>query len=242
MYYIVVKDDHTLSSPRKERIMQRSKLVDSLCFLVKPYYNDMDIATSTVMLEYVLPVSKKYCTEYLSLSEEMYEDYLKYELPFNTKLTQESGKIEIQLTFVNTNLVADGQVRKTSTTFIDIIPIAEWSNLITDSALTALDQRIVIQDAQIKALANLSEALYTEKADNIEYDSENNELQLLAGDKKIGDRIMLRDSGEDCKNGVPVVDFGSSTDESEDDGEIDNVVEFYESPKMDDEFNNVVQF
>lgn len=256
MYFIVVKDDHTLSSPRKERIMQRSKLVDSLCFLVKPNYNNMDIATSTVVLEYILPVSRKYCTEYLTLSEEGYKEYLKYELPFDTKLTSEAGEIELQLTFANTNLIADGQVRKTSTTSIEIIPISEWSNIIPDSALTALDQRVILQNAQIKALDVLAQTIMENKADNLEYDYENNELQLLSGNKPIGDRVMLRNADEELEDGVPVVDFngisgGNNSDNDSNNGCgcncncncEDDVVEFDDvKPSVKPEDSDVVEF
>ena len=38
MYTILVNDDNTLLTTVKERIMQKSKLVDSLHFLVNPTY------------------------------------------------------------------------------------------------------------------------------------------------------------------------------------------------------------
>jgi hypothetical protein len=226
MYTIVVKKDHSLSSPRKERIMQRSKLVDTLWFLVEPYYDDLDIASCTVMLEYVLPVSRKYCTEFLTLSDEMYKDHLKYVLPFDTNLTSEAGEIELQLTFAYVGLNEYGKgvqrTRKTSSTSIYITPITAWSDIIPDSALTALDQRIIKQDAQFKALVELSESIANNKADNIEYDYENNELQLLSGDKKIGDRIMLRNADEELEDGVPVVDFNSSSSDDNSDNNDDD--------------------
>ena len=60
MYTILVNDDNTLTTSVRERIMQRSKLVDSLHFLVEPTYKELNIADFTVTLEYVLPISKKY--------------------------------------------------------------------------------------------------------------------------------------------------------------------------------------
>lgn len=54
----------------------------------------------TVVMEYTLPVSKKYRTEFLVASEELYKDYVEYTLPFDTKLTSEAGDIEVQLTKV----------------------------------------------------------------------------------------------------------------------------------------------
>ena len=43
MYTILVNDDNTLTTSVRERIMQRSKLVDSLHFLVEPTYKEKNI-------------------------------------------------------------------------------------------------------------------------------------------------------------------------------------------------------
>ena len=68
MYTILVTDDNELKVTIKERIMQRSKMVDSFHFLVKPMYKEnIDMTGFTVTMEYVLPVSKKYVTETLVL-------------------------------------------------------------------------------------------------------------------------------------------------------------------------------
>lgn len=206
-YVILVNDDNTLTSSKKERIMQRSKLFNSLWFLVNPIYKGYEMAECTVLLEYVLPVSKKYCTEILTLSEDRYEEYLKYLLPIDTNLTSEAGNIELQLTFVYADLDVDGtpiqRVRKTSTNTITIVPIAAWSDIIPDSALSAIDQRLIKADAQIKELIDAHNALNEDKADNITYNSDDNTLQLLSNGKIIGDKVKL----ECDDDGVPVVDL-----------------------------------
>ena len=143
-YTNVVCEDNSLMTTTKQRIMQRSKLVDDLWFLVYPTYNGLNMADYVVQLEYVLPCSHKYCTEILNLSEEGYKDYLKYLLPVDTKLTTESGEIEIQLTFAKADLNESGvgiqRVRKTMGTTIEIVPISAWADIIPDSALSAIDQ------------------------------------------------------------------------------------------------------
>lgn len=231
MYVILVNNNNELYASHKERIMQRSKLVDNLCFLVNPVYKGYNMANFTVLLEYVLPCSKKYRSEILILSNEMYEDHLKYCLPLDTDLTSEAGKIEVQLTFALADLDEKGnaiqRIRKTSTTTIDIVPISAWSDIIPDSALSPIDQRIIKQDAQIKALADLANALEDTKADDIKYDKKNNTLQLLSGNKEIGNIVTLKDCEEVVKDGVPVVDFNFNTSEDKDKNEEnDNVVEF----------------
>lgn len=198
MYTILIGNDNSLTTTCRERIMQRSKLVDNLCFLAYPIYKEQNMAEYTVLLEYVLPCSRKYRTEILELSNEMYEDHLKYLLPFDTQLTSEAGEIEAQITFAKADIDDKGnsiqRVRKTSTVKITIVPISAWSDIIPDSALSAIDQRIIKVDAQIKALDEMGEILHNSKADNLSY--ENNKLQLLANGKKIGKAVTIKAAAE----------------------------------------------
>ena len=201
MYTILVNDDNTLTTSVRERIMQRSKLVDSLHFLVEPTYKELDIADFTVTLEYVLPISKKYKVETLIKSDELYKERLEYKLPFDTNLTREYGDIEIQLTFTKVDLDEEGKdiqyVRKTSTTSITIVPISAWSDVIPDEALTDLDQKILKTDAQIKELHEIQENILVEKADNLVLDEENKELYLTAEGNQIGNKVKLSDLGNE---------------------------------------------
>ena len=201
MYTILVNDDNTLTTSIKERVMQRSKLVDSLHFLVEPTYKELNIADFTVTLEYVLPISKKYKVETLIKSDELYKERLEYKLPFDTNLTREYGDIEIQLTFTKVDLDEEGKdiqyVRKTSTTSITIVPISVWSDVIPDEALTDLDQKILKTDAQIKELREMQENIFVEKADNLVLDEENKELYLTAEGNQIGNKVKLSDLGNE---------------------------------------------
>lgn len=208
-YVLLVNDDNTLTASTKERIMQRSKLFNNLWILAYPTYNGYDMSDCTVVMEYVLPVSKRYCSDILELSDEGYEEYLKYVVPIDSKLTSEAGDVELQLTFIYSDLDENGEgvqrVRKTSTAKMNIVPISAWSDVIPDSALGALDQRIIKMDAQIKELLDLGDAYDAVKADNIAYDSEKQTLQLLSGDNKIGDEVSLN-VGDDG-DGTTAVDF-----------------------------------
>ena len=201
MYTILVNDDNTLTTSVRERVMQRSKLVDSLHFLVEPTYKELNIADFTVTLEYVLPISKKYKVETLIKSDELYKERLEYKLPFDTNLTREYGDIEIQLTFTKVDLDEEGKdiqyVRKTSTTSITIVPISAWSDVIPDEALTDLDQKILKTDAQIKELREMQENILVEKADNLVLDEENKELYLTAEGNQIGNKVKLSDLGNE---------------------------------------------
>ena len=201
MYTILVNDDNTLTTSVRERIMQRSKLVDSLHFLVSPTYKELDMTDFTVTMEYILPVSKEYVSEVLVKSEELYKEMLEYKLPFDTDLTKEAGEIEVKLTFSKVDLDADGNdiqyVRKISATSITIIPVESWCDIIPDKALDAIDQRIIKTDAQIKALLEANEITRLEKADNLVLDSDTKELYLTAEGEQIGDKVKLSDLGDE---------------------------------------------
>lgn len=169
---------------------------------------------ATVLLEYVKPVSREYKTEILVLSDERYKENLKYMLPVDTELTKEAGSVELQLSFIYIDMDADGntvqRVRKTSPAIkVEIIPLDAWCDIVPDSALSAIDQRIIKTDAQLKALADLNTVVIDSKADNITYDKTENSIQLLSGDNLIGDKIILN-NGEsvDDSDGFSIVDIG----------------------------------
>lgn len=211
MYIILVKENNELHASYKERIMQRSKLVDNLLFLVDPDYKGLDMTTFSATLEYITPISKEYHSESLTLLEELYEEKkLQYQVPFDTSLTVEPGDIELQLTFVKADIDDEGRsvqyIRKTSPIKIKIIPIAAWSDIIPDSALNALDQKILAIDARINELLDISGEYSSSKADNIVLDTESSEMYLTSSGIEIGNRIKINDLGnaiaEDTKDGV----------------------------------------
>lgn len=228
MYTILVTSNNELVTSVKERIMQRSKLVDNLHFLVEPVYKGYSMADFTVTLEYILPISREYKTETLVLSESLYKDRLEYKLPFDTNLTKEAGKVEMQLTFTFVDLDVDGndiqRVRKTSAAVIEIVPVTAWSDIIPDSALSALDQRLIKLDAQMKGLNEFTGATYGSGVDNLVYNSEDETLQLAAKGVGVGNKVFVKDM---LKEGVPVINLGDIPgDGTDDDDEYDNVVKF----------------
>lgn len=231
MYYILVTNQNEMYATQIQRIMHRSKLVDDLFFIVEQMYNGHDMSQASVVLEYVRPVSRKYETEYLNLSQEKYnETHLKYQLPIDTNLTSEVGKIELALTFVFTELDASGngiqRVRKISPATIEVLPTAAWADIIPDSALSALDQRIIKLDAQMRALSEYVPGESFVGVDNLIRNAEDDTLQLSANGVPVGDKVSVKDLLED---GVPVVDLSSNTGDTEpdnDDDDDDGIIEF----------------
>lgn len=228
MYVILVNEDNSLYGSKKERVMQRSKLVDSLVFIVDPIYKGIDMTNASVMLEYILPVSREYKTIVLTLSDERYNDcYLQYKLPFDADLTSQAGSLELQLTFAYSEMNEHGKivqrVRKTSATKIDVVPISAWSDIIPDSALGGLDQRLIVMNAQIQALDEYMNVVDSNKADNIVYNPTDETLHLSAKGKTIGNKISVKDMLDD---GIPVVDLDSNSGDAPDEDDSDNVIEF----------------
>ena len=228
-YVIIVENDNSLYGSKKCRIMQREKLFNKLCFLVAPCYNGYDMSQCIVTMRYLLPISKEFKTETLILSGDRYKGYLKYVLPIDTNLTKEWGDIELNLTFIMLEVDDDGnvvqRVRKTTNHIINVTKISNWDSVIPDSALEALDQRIIVQSAQIAALADVAIALNNNQVDNLVYDEVEDTLQLSAKGTGVGDKVSVRDMLDD---GTPVVDFNSNSDftnDSDIDGNV-NVIEF----------------
>ena len=214
MYTILITDTNELIVTKKERIMQRSKLVDSLHFLADEIYKNENMSEYTVVLEYLLPVSKRYRSEILTLSSEKYNDKLEYVLPIDTELTAEAGDVEVQITFILSEIDEDGQsvqkVRRTSACDIMIVPISAWADIIPDSVLTPLDQRLIKQDAQIKALDEFNQFIVKNKADNVVFSD--SKLQLTSQGVRIGDAVTIPNAAQVLLNGVPVTDFSDSTE------------------------------
>lgn len=255
-YTIIVENDNTLYGSCKKKILQREKLFNKMWILVPPYYNGYDMSKCTVVIRYLMPISREFRTETLVLSDERYKEYLKYTLPIDTNLTKECGNIEMNLTFTlldfddNGNIVQ--RVRKTTNHTLTVTPLPDWDNFVPDSSLQAIDQRILKQDSQIKALANLAEVLSEKQVDNLVYDDKSETLQLMADGIGIGDKVSVKDMLDD---GIPVVDLNSSSGDNSNPNNSgcncgdcnceDNVVEFGDvilPETSEDDDSNVVEF
>ena len=194
---LITQTNELIDTTPKERIMQKSKLVDELHFIVDAMYKGTDMSTFTMVMEYKLPVSNEYKTQILEQSPELYEGMLEYKIPIDTDITKYPGNVEIQITMSKLESDDRGKVlqrvRKVQPTVLKIYPIAAWSDMIPDADLTALDQRILKQDAQIKELNELADKLNMTKADNLSYSE--NMLQLTSNGEKIGSAVSITSSG-----------------------------------------------
>lgn len=211
MYTFLIGEDNTLTASLTERIMERSKLVNNLHFLADQTWQGLNMADYIVLLEYVLPVSKRYKTEILTKSDELYKNKLEYVLPFDTTMTSESGDIEMWLTFATVEMTEKGQtiqrVRKVGPGVIHIIPISNWADIIPDDALSPLDQRLIAFEAMHKAMMDQMNQNLDNKADNITYDDEHR-LRLTSNGKPIGNAIKITNESVETEDGsMRVVPF-----------------------------------
>lgn len=210
MYTFLINENNTLTCSVQDAIMERSKMVDKLHFLADPTYKGIDMTDYTVNLEYVLPISKRYKTEILTKSDELYKNKLEYILPFDTDLTSEPGDIQMQLTFLAVTMDSDGttvqHVRKVGPGVIHIVPIQNWSDLIPDAALSSVDQRLLAAEAMLKALSDRNAAIFDSKADNLSYIDQ--KLQLTANGKPIGNAVKITQESVETEDGsLRVVEF-----------------------------------
>ena len=249
MYTILVNSDDTLTTSVRERIIQGSTMVNKLRFLVEPEYNGYDMRLFTAMLEYVS--NRKYVPEKLTPSDELYKGMIEYTLPIDTKLTYNSGEVEVALKFIYLEMDENGNfvehIRPTESTIINVIPANQWSSYIAGADLDNLAQIMLSTQAMTEQALVTAQYNNKTKADNIKYDKDNNELWLESNGKKIGNTVTeLPKNDCRCENGVPVVDFSNATDfvtpdDTIDDGtDLDNVVEF--DPYAAEDVDNVVEF
>lgn len=209
MNTILVDQNAFLIHSIKERIMERSNLSTDIQFLIDPIYRGVDITDANVCLEYRLPISHKYTHTILKRQEELYKGKYKYVLDLPCDITSEHGDLELNITISKIDMDSDGTlvdyVHKTSTISIPIIPISKWCDYIPSADLSSVDQRILKNEAQIKACLDIAEVLDKSKADNLSLEGQT--LQLTSNGQKIGDPKDLGGQTPADDSGMKVVEF-----------------------------------
>lgn len=164
MYTILVNDDNTLYTSVRTRIMQGSKNIDYLHFLVKPMFNGIDMTDATVVLTYILPVSEERKTLTLTRSEELYKERLEYKILLDENFTTELGSIAMYLTF----MIGDNIIRKTNSAIMTVRKVED-----------------AIIEPEIPGTVSNVDDLY--------FDKDTNQIYLTAGGTAIGGSISISD-------------------------------------------------
>lgn len=202
MYTLLINDNNEVITSVYETIMQRSTLVDNLQILVSKFYKgQLDMADSVAWMKYVLPSGDMKMIQ-LTLADDNYKDYnyLKYILPFNTKITAQHGIVSLSFTFIKTGDENTVYVRKTQEGRLEITPIAKWEGYVADDLLEPIDQRLIMLEARQQDLSSLHQEMFENMVNDVRLDSE-------------GKRIRLTNVNGDVGNGVDVDDLSKIVSE-----------------------------
>ena len=222
MFRVLIRSDNTTIVTENQRIMQNSKLVDTLEIVVDKEYNGLSMAECTAYLEYLTPINHKVGQVVLEISDDNYEnDYLLYKMKIDTNLTNEVGQVQFRVHFIQVEMNEEGKVttpvRQTDSFIMTVIPISDWMTL-PDGLLSGLDQRLIVMQQTNKAMADLQNTLSDEKLDDIKLDITSNEIYGTSNGEKKGEGIKLSDLGDaiadNTKDGMVVI----NTYDDEEDG------------------------
>ena len=223
MFRVLIRSDNTTIVTENQRIMQNSKLVDTLEIVVDKEYNGLSMEECTAYLEYLTPINHKMGQVVLEIADDNYEnDYLLYKMKIDTNLTNEVGQVQFRVHFIQVEMNEEGKVttpvRQTDSFIMTVIPISDWFTA-PDDLLSALDQRLIANQQTIKAMADLQNTLSEEKLDDIKLDIDSNEIYGTSNGAKKGEGIKLSDLGDaiadNTEDGMVVI---NTYDDEEDDG------------------------
>lgn len=167
---ILVNDDNSLTISVRQKIIQNSKNIDEFRFLVKPIYNDINMEDLSVVLTYILPISKERKTITLTKSEELYKERLEYKILLNNNennITSEYGDMKLWLKFIK----EDEIVRYTTPTIVTIYPS---------------ESNDILPEVPTK----------TPTVDNLYLDKETNSFYLTSNGEAVGGAISINELSE----------------------------------------------
>ena len=204
MYTVLIKNDNTVVTTNRIRIMQNSKLVDNLRIIVLKTYNELVMSECNAYLEYVTPITHKHNFVELQIADDNYkENYLLYKISIDTDITSEPGDVEFYVHFVKVDMDEDGTVstpvRQTEYFIVPIIPIANWFSA-PDPTLSALDQRIIALQELIKANVDMQNIIADGKIDSLKLDADLKQIYGTSKGKKVGEAISIEDLGDEIAN------------------------------------------
>ena len=204
MYTILMDKHKQLVKTVETKLYQREKLTEKLQFFFPKIYNDIDLSEFTIILKFIDQQGISHA-EILSPDDDLYKGKIRCAMPIDSDLTKFSGDISIRITFEKIDVENQTQyVLHTGETTITISPLKDYYCFVPDKSLEFVDQLVGNLEAKIEATEKIADIYDKSKADNISYS--NNNLQLTANGKKIGDSITLSDETAIAEN-FNVVEF-----------------------------------
>lgn len=195
MYTFLICQDNSIIATEKDRIMEKSSLVDTLQFLVEKEYNGFDMREFDLIIEGYLPISHEIQVETLSIADDNYKNlYYAYQLPINSGMTKEAGDLQFSLSFIKSDLDPDSgkpinYVRRIQVGHINVLPVESWFSA-PDTALTQLTQLYLQNQQNIMALRDTASTIVASAPNDIAIN--NNEIYLTHENTRIGNGISVK--------------------------------------------------
>lgn len=200
MYIIKMNNDKSLLTTQKTHIYRGEKDIDIIRFLIPQTYGGKDMSACRLFVRYVLPNGSGYSEE-LAMSYEPYKTYYSYELVVSSRITYESGTLEMWLTAIDPD---NNIILKSGTVQLEIEKHPDITGSLSEEDSDQLD-------AIEAELARIDR----EKADDWIYFDDDFEMQLLADGSPIGTRMNVKDIRDslpadavEFDNEIPSADTG----------------------------------
>ena len=177
MYVIKMENGRSLTTTICSTIYQGDRKLDTLVFVVPRTVEDVNIADCDVVLQYVMPNGEGRIEELEMYPIPYNQDYYQFKLSVSGRFTEQAGNIVLWLLVIDRH---QGVLFRTGTAEVKISEHLDID--IEDSFPTGR-----LDDLEQKIME-----LERESVNNLRYDEENDTLQLVAGEKAIGDEIPYR--------------------------------------------------
>ena len=215
MHTMLINDYNMITTTNAERIVQRSKLANTIRILVPCEYHGIYMNECLAILYYRLPLSGELKSKELTPSAELYKDkYVEYQFPVDTWLTSEYGDVQIELKFYKVSMTGqinvNQYVRKVTGGIIHISSSKDWASNVADSLLDTLDQRII----QLMMVQNRQDEMMNETqfncASSLAVTDGKIHLVDAIGEQKgeAIDIILPRTIDDDARPGDGIVELG----------------------------------
>lgn len=212
--FLINASSKTVVQTKSSAVVEKSNNIEDIQFIVEKMYIgvdklEYDLSEFDFVVQYILPISKTVKSVTL-IGEDYEDDYLLYRFTStSSNLTSEPGTVEMSLSFLKTELDAEGQrvnyvLEISNPAELEITPLVNWFSA-SDEQLSKFAELYLNNKAQIEALTVLAQYIEEHKADDITISANGEKLILTNNGAVIGEGVDLSDLNE------KLVDIGSET-------------------------------
>lgn len=212
--FLINTNSKTVVQTKSSAVVEKSNNIEDIQFIVEKTYIGADeskynLSDFDFVVQYILPISKTVKSVTL-IGEDYEDDYLLYRFTStSSNLTSEPGTVEMSLSFLKTELDAEGQrvnyvLEISNPAELEITPLVNWFSA-SDEQLSKFAELYLNNKAQIEALTVLAQYIEEHKADDIAISANGEKLILTNNGAVIGEGVDLSDLNE------KLVDIGSET-------------------------------